>query len=156
MLPKRQFIRSKYQKNNKRRVIRKKTDFIQKRKDGSDVSSRVLQVQERSPPGPFHLTARRSPKWVSDRSSAKRFHHTATGTCNSTSRKPRTCVSTIIFLVEPVSASTQEETLFLRTRSTIFWKYWVVSRPEPHGRPMLVLLYVPLPHFSFFFSRIES
>lgn len=118
--------------------------------------SNVIQVREHSQPDLFHPTAPRSPKWGWGRSWAKRYRLTATGTCNSTSRKPRTCGSTIIFRAGQASVCTRGGTRFLRTRSTISSRCWAVSRPERQGRPMLVSLYVPLPPFLFLFSSLET
>jgi len=77
----------------------------------------------------------------------------ATGTCSFTNRKPPTSASITTSRVVRASACTLGGTRCPRTRSTTYWKFSAVSRLGPPGRPMLVLLYVPLTHFYFSFPR---
>jgi len=75
----------------------------------------------------------------------------ATGTCSFTNQKPLMSASTTTFRVVQVSAYMRGGTHCLRTRSMTYWKFSAVLRLGLPGRPMLVLLYVPLTHFYFSF-----
>jgi len=108
-----------------------------------------LQVREPSRRGPSRLMARPSLRSAWDKSSARRYRRTVTGTCSFTNRRLPTCASTITSLAVLASVCTRGGTRYPRTRNTISWKSSAVSRRGPPGHPMLVSLYVPFPHFYF-------